>query len=85
MKTENAVFDYLKEKVLRETLKFAAGHHIFCKYCGDVLDWKTTVVVTASKDGESATVVVCTKCFNPKGLDKIESQGYTVEVDKWDS
>lgn len=81
----HTVTDYLKEKCLKETLKYAAGRQMFCKNCSKVLDWKTTVVITAEKEGKKAVVIACTDCFNPKGLDKLEAQGFTVEIDKWES
>lgn len=68
----------------RELLKYAASKYMFCKGCGQVLDWKTVILVEASMGEKKASVAVCTKCYNPKGLEKLEAQGYEVEVTRWE-
>ena len=80
---ESPVLDYLKEKMLRETLKFAAGRQIFCHGCSVILDWKTTVVVSADKGEKHAMLIICRDCFNPKGVEKLKGNGYKVEIDQW--
>jgi len=64
----------------RQLLKYAAGQHMFCKNCQAVLDWKTTIIFTASKGDRKATVVLCDKCFNPGGVDKLQRDGYETEI-----
>ena len=74
---------YMVNKINGELLKFAAGNHMFCKGCDQVLDWKTTVIIEAEKDSKTVTVVSCNKCFNPKGLKALEEKGFTIEITKY--
>ena len=81
--TEGGVIDHLKRRLLKETLKYAAGQQMFCKACGQILDWKTTVVFSAESDKGKATVILCETCYSLTNVKSLEAQGYTVEVDKW--
>jgi RNase P subunit RPR2 len=74
--------DYLRTKMLKETLKYAAGQQIFCRGCSTILDWKTTVVINAKNDKGSSLVIICTDCFKPEGVEELEKNGFTVEIDK---
>ena len=89
--SDSLLTDYLKKKMLKETLKFAAGKQMFCKNCGQILDWKTTVVIHAQKEGSipkngahSVTVIICKDCFDPAGKEKLEKGGYGIVIDKWE-
>lgn len=79
------MMDYFHKKMLKETLKYAAGKQLFCAACEQVLDWKTTVLITAKAEtGRTVTAIICKKCYNPNGVESLEEQGFTVEVDKWE-
>lgn len=49
----------LQTIVNRNLLSWAAGHHIQCKHCGDILDQSRTVIVTAP----SGSWVGCAACW----------------------
>jgi len=72
------------KRMLKETLKYAAGKQMFCHNCSVILDWKKTVVITASKGDRKATLIVCRDCFKPSGIESLIDKGFTIEIDKWD-
>ena len=89
MATEvKSLTDYIQQKALKETLKYAAGKAMFCPECQKVLNWKDTVVVTASKDGKTqGTLILCNNCYSEpdkEGYKKLADAGITVEIDKWE-
>lgn len=64
------LFSPLQDKLNRELLKYAAGHHIFCPACQQIMDCRRTVitdVVAVTPDGREVPVkslVRCAKCFD---------------------
>jgi hypothetical protein len=79
------VLEYLHKKILKETLKYAAGKQMFCRKCETILDWKTTVLSTFKSPNadETGTFILCTECYTPEIVKSLEGQGFIVEVDKW--
>ena len=66
----------MKKTLNRNLLKYAAGHHIFCPSCENVLDHKNTVVMTNKRTGN--TTVNCGDCHD-KLLNKVgEKHGHDV-------
>lgn len=79
-KDVSALTEALTKTINNKLLKHAAGYHIFCQNCQNILDWKTVVIFEASKGGKNATVVVCNKCFNPEGVANLVANGYETEI-----
>ena len=44
----------------RRILKFAAGTEIFCPKCENLLDWRTTAIISLGPNSST----VCTKCLD---------------------
>lgn len=83
MTTTDPFFNTLNNHINGQLLKHAAGQQITCPVCGDILDWKTTIIVEAYKDNiPKGRAIVCWKCFKPEGIPKLEAQGITVEITK---
>lgn len=59
---DDSFLNPMKKTLNRNLLKYAAGHHIFCPGCNNIMDHKNTVVVTNKKTGK--TMVNCGKCHD---------------------
>jgi predicted RNA-binding Zn-ribbon protein involved in translation (DUF1610 family) len=78
-------FDPFKQHINRELLKYAAGTHMFCPNCGNVLDWKTVVLIDAFRDGKHlGQKTGCTNCFKPSGIPSLEAKGLKIEITKYE-
>jgi hypothetical protein len=65
------MIDLIKNQVDTGFLKYAAGTAITCPGCGEVMDWRRTVVATvyASKAGQeriTAQYTQCSKCWDAR-------------------
>jgi len=48
-----------------QLLKYVAGTHITCKWCGKILDWRTTVMVTMKVANKpEGTIAPCADCYD---------------------
>ena len=55
----------LERHLQRQLLKFAAGQHICCPFCGNILDWTRTVNYELSKDGQAVlNKTFCSPCWD---------------------
>ena len=52
----------MKKTIDRNLLKYSAGNSIFCKYCGDVADYRRWVVATSPSGAK--TICCCVNCWN---------------------
>ena len=85
MNPTDQFFNPLKEHINRELLKYAAGLHIFCPNCKEVLDWKTVVLIDVSKEGKHiCQQTACIKCFKPDGIPSLEAKGLKIEITKYE-
>jgi hypothetical protein len=66
---DDPIMGGLKKHANRQLLKYAAGHHIFCPSCKNVLDHKNTVIATHKGTGK--TSVSCGDCYD-KGINKLK-------------
>lgn len=62
--------DFLVRKLEKNLLLYEAGHAVFCPGCGNVMDWKRTVIATihgTPEGGEGEQVlkkyVQCSQCY----------------------
>ena len=86
MNTTDAFFNPLKQHINKELLKYAAGLNIFCPNCGNILDWKTVVLIDAFKGSKHlGQKTGCTKCFKPEGIPSLEAKGLKIEITKYES
>lgn len=84
MTTHKDVTEMFKDQMNGELLKYAAGHYIFCPVCGDLLDWKTVVIIEVYKGSDyKGQQVACTKCFKPEGIAKLEAKGIKLEITQY--
>lgn len=81
---ECPIMGAFEKKMLKETLKYAAGRQISCPGCGVILDWRTVVLVTAKSNEGTGSLILCKECYKPENVELLKEEGYTVEVDKWD-
>lgn len=53
----------MQNHITGNLLRFAAGRAITCPKCGNILDWRTTTLVTLRQNGEDMkTWTQCTPC-----------------------
>lgn len=53
-----------------QELKYAAGHRISCPRCGNILDWKTTVLLSRGR----GSAVLCLECFVQMLQNRIDTE-----------
>lgn len=64
------VDSFLKNQLNIQLLKYAAGQHIVCSNCGEIMDWRRTVTAELSRHlpGEPEEVIgsytMCAKCWD---------------------
>lgn len=62
--------DAMMQRTLnRNLLKYAAGRAIFCPICGNVMDQKRTVIITAGE----VTKTMCGQCWDSEVKPKIRA------------
>jgi hypothetical protein len=61
----DALMDNLQRTAARSLVRYAAGRHINCPDCGNVLDAGSTVVAS---DGDRCTLVLCASCWGKPAM-----------------
>ena len=67
MSMDKAIVNPLEHEVNRQLLLYAAGQHIFCPHCQQIMDFRRTIIFSVQKDGKDIkTFSMCVDCFEKK-------------------